>query len=45
MGDPELGDVLLVEGQLLLLVHVSVLSIDAAGLRRLSRVATRSSTP
>jgi len=44
MGGPELGDVLLVEGLRLLLVHVSVLAFDAARVSRLSRVATRLNT-
>jgi len=43
MGSPEFGDVLLVEGQCLLLIHASVLAINAR-VRRLPRVATRSNT-
>jgi hypothetical protein len=40
MGSPEFGDVLLVEGQRLLLIHASVLAINAR-VRRLPRVASR----
>src|SRR5580658_2321908 len=43
MGSPEFGDVLLVEGQRLLLVHDSVLAFIAR-VRRLPRVATESNT-